>query len=246
MNKNITQILITNRKEEISNYTRKSIDNIKKLYKDHKYYLFNENSIETFLKEKYSREVLNAFKILNPYAYKADLARYCILYEYGGWYFDIGIRCTNKFEVDDQIDFICFRDDQRHSKSSWAVCNGIFYTTPKNPILSYSIDLILKNCSEKWYGRTPLCPTGPTLFGEAIAGKNRGQNIIIGDLKRPKIPFTNRDIPILRKYFKSKFLIEENIMIALLKPAKGGDLNAIGINSSNNYNEFWHSKNVYK
>ena len=246
MNKNITQILITDGRQKFSDHTLEFEKKIKDLYKDYSYYLFNKTSTEEFIKEKFNKDVLNAFRKLNPYAYKADLARYCILYYYGGWYFDIGITCLNKIEVKENIDFICFRDDHRHSKTSWAVCNGIFYSKPKSPILDYAIDLILQNCAEKWYGRTPLCPTGPALFGEAIAAKNRGQNIIIGDLRRPKIPLTNRDMPFFRKIFKAKFILSKQPTIALVKPAKGGDITSIGIRGSNNYNDFWHSRNVYK
>ena len=32
-----------------------------------------------------------------------------------------------------------------------------------------------------YYGLTPLCPTGPTLWGKAIASIGIDQNVIIGD-----------------------------------------------------------------
>ena len=50
----------------------------------------------------------------------------------------------------------------------------------KNNIMSMAISLIIENCKNRWYGRTPLCPTGPSLFGEAIVKKNRSKNILIG------------------------------------------------------------------
>ena len=65
-----------------------------------------------------------------------------------------------------------------------------------------SIDLIILNCHERWYGRTPLCPTGPALYGEAIATNNRGKNLIIGDLVRPMIPFTRKNFPLLKRLIK--------------------------------------------
>ena len=73
-----------------------------------------------------------------------------------------------------------------------------FLCKPNNPILKFAIDLVIRNCEEEWYGRTPLCPTEPSVFGESIATKNRDLNLLIGDLVRPKIPFTNKDFPFLK------------------------------------------------
>ncbi len=36
--------------------------------------------------------MLQAFDRMKPYAYRADLGRYALLLQQGGWYFDIGTR----------------------------------------------------------------------------------------------------------------------------------------------------------
>ena len=241
---NISQVFLSPDKEDLPIFFKRASSSIKKYFFDHEYEMYNNESLYQFIKDNYSTEVVNAYDKLQPLAYKADLGRYCLLYKKGGWYFDISIECLRNYNPNKDTDFLCFRDEQRHSRTSWAVCNGIFWAKERNKILSNCIDKILENCKSNWYGRTPLCPTGPALFGESIVLENRGQNILFGDLVRPRIPFTRKNIPLLRKIFKSKFYLPNGKSFALLKPAKGGDLQSLGLKNSKNYNEYWHSKKV--
>ena len=55
-------------------------------------------------------DVLNAFDMLKPLAYKADLARYCLIYKLGGWYADISLKPVVGLSIDDSIDFVYFYD----------------------------------------------------------------------------------------------------------------------------------------
>ena len=41
--------------------------------------------VELFLADHYEPNVLEAYRKLIPYAYRADLARYCIVNKLGGW-----------------------------------------------------------------------------------------------------------------------------------------------------------------
>ena len=242
----ITQILINESEIKFSKYGLEAINSLKKFFFDYEYKLYSDKEIIDFLKNNFSSEVLNSYHKLKPFSYKADLAKYSILYKKGGWYVDIGIKFLKRVDIGSNIDLVCFRDDQRHSKTSWAVCPGIFYSKPGNPILKFAIDLVIRNCKEEWYGKTPLCPTGPSVFGQSIAVMNRNLNLMIGDLIRPKVPFTNKDLPYFKRILKSKFKLDKFNNIALLKPYNGGDLSSIVIKGSNNYNEFWHSKDIYK
>ena len=245
MRLNISQIFLTHRSEKIPRFLEKTTSSIRKNFPDHQISIYNNETLYKFIKDNYGEEVGSAYKKLNPLAYKADLGRYCLLYQKGGWYFDIAIECLKKYTIKKETDFLCFRDEQRHSKTSWAVCNGIFWSIEKNKIIERCIEKILENCNSNWYGRTPLCPTGPSLFGESIAQENRNQNILFGDLIRPNIPFTRKNIPLFKKIFKSKFYLPNGEPFALLKPSKGGDLKSIGVRAGDNYNEYWHSKKVY-
>ena len=52
------------------------------------YYFYNDFDCREFIKNHYNESVLNAYDILYPSAYKADLFRYLIIYKYGGIYLD--------------------------------------------------------------------------------------------------------------------------------------------------------------
>ena len=54
---------------------------------EHRYY--SESDRLSFIKENFEEKVYRAYCRIIPGAYKADLWRYCILYNYGGFYVDI-------------------------------------------------------------------------------------------------------------------------------------------------------------
>ncbi len=245
MTKEISQIFLSDKSEELPRYIQQASKTIKVKYPEYNYEVYDLRKLENFIRKNYDNEVLWAFRSLRPFSYKSDLGRFCLLYKKGGWYFDIAIKCLYKYEVDPSIDMVCFRDEQRHSQTSWAVAGGIIWSKPRNNILSTAIDMIIRNCREKWYGRTPLCPTGPALFGEAIAKENRGKNISFGYLERPMVPFTNKNFPYFKRIIKASFRLENNRKFALLKPSAGGDLKNLGVKGANNYNDYWKTGKVY-
>ena len=245
MIQNVFQIFLTGSKEELPPFLQRTTNSIPKYFRGFNHKIFVNEELRSFIKDNYDNEVLWAYDSLKPFSYKSDLGRFCLLHQYGGWYFDIAIECKKRFIPKHDIDLICFRDEQRHAKNSWAVAGGIIYSKPKNIIMLTAIEDVIRNCKEKWYGRTPLCPTGPGLLGEVIAKRNRGQEIVFGELVRPMIPFTRKNFPLLKRLIKTRFILPNNETIGIVKPARGGDLKSLGVNSSNNYNTFWHEKNVY-
>lgn len=115
----------------------KVFDNINKYAVDYKYIIFDDNDIIEFLRKYYKPEVLETFNTLSMGAHKADLFRYCYLYEFGGIYLDI------KTELIKDIDTIF---NKKSINLYTVICNskeciyqGIIATVPKNPIF---IDLI--------------------------------------------------------------------------------------------------------
>ena len=241
----ISQIFISDHSDDLPRFLKKATNSVAKYNPNFEHKIYDNNELRNFISSNYDSDVLWAYDLLKPYSYKSDLGRFCILYKLGGWYYDIGIECILNYTVNQNIDMICFRDEQRHSRTSWAASGGIIWSKPNNNIFSNAIEKILINCKEKWYGRTPLCPTGPALYGEAIAENNRNKNIIFGDLVRPMVPFTRRNFPYFKNIIKSKFILPKNRVLALVKPSSGGDLKSLGAKGSNNYNYFWHSKSIY-
>tara|TARA_B100000579_G_scaffold416943_1_gene413026 strand:- start:368 stop:1135 length:768 start_codon:yes stop_codon:yes gene_type:complete len=245
MTTRVSQIFISDTREKLSPFLEFTSQSISKSFKDCKHKIYNNEELREFIKLNYPNEVVWAYDKLRPYSYKSDLGRFCLLYKLGGWYFDIGIRSVKGINIENDIDMICFRDEQRHSKTSWAASGGIIWSKPENSILAAAIEGIILNCKQNWYGRTPLCPTGPALYGEAIVKHNREKNIIFGDLVRPMIPFTRRNFPYFKHIFKAKFVLPYYKTIGIVKPSSGGDLKSLGVKGGNNYNHYWHTRSVY-
>lgn len=74
-------------------------------------------------------------------------------------------------------------------------------------------------------------------FGEALAITRLKDGLIVGDALdlTPNHQLKNR-----------AFVIPDGGIYALFKAAGAGDLQAAGGIGTNNYNEFWHSRQVYE
>jgi mannosyltransferase OCH1-like enzyme len=143
-----------------------------------KHHLYDENECREFIKNNYDERVLYAYDSLIPAAYKSDLWRYCILYEYGGVYLDIKFECVNDFKLYDIVkngEEIFVKEYEKYGWdyvnnnpiiSNHVVCNGFMVAKPKNHIFLNMIYKICENVESKFYGSIPTHPTGPRLFWE--------------------------------------------------------------------------------
>ena len=74
-----------------SNVPDHIIQKWKDLNPDFNIKFFDDNQIIEFLKKEYDDTYVHFFKCIKFGMYKADFFRYCYLYKYGGYYFDIDI-----------------------------------------------------------------------------------------------------------------------------------------------------------
>jgi mannosyltransferase OCH1-like enzyme len=206
----------------------KTYSSFSKFLPENNHSVWEDQRIKIFLATNFKPEVLEAYNLLNAYAYKADLASYCILSKLGGWYSAITNEIICDAPVYDDKDLIIFRDIQKNSRTSWAVACQLIYAKPNNPVFDVAIDIILDNVKNKIYGATPLCVTGPSVFGKAIAQ--------VGDINRYSIgDFLDEE--------NKSFYLEDGTKFANYKKMNSGD---VGIKGTNNYNDLWYNKNVYK
>ena len=194
------------------------------------YKLWNLTDTRDFLKKHYHNSVLEAFEILKPFAFKSDLARYCIINHFGGFYGDLSVNRLRQFSTEDR-DMIIFRDGNS-DRTSWKVCNNFFYSKPNNPILDYAIHEVVTNVNFMYYGHDPHFPTGPSVLGRAVAHAGLDLNLLVGEYW-------------WFKYRKNKFVLPGNSVVARHKRGgayKGGQSGVLG---GNNYNEIWKARFVY-
>lgn len=232
----ISQIFLSDAGDELSPFLQYATGTVKASFSGANHTIYTKETLRQFIADNYDAEVLWAYDCLKPYSYKADLGRFCLLNKLGGWYLDIAIRVVNPVEVGPRIKWLAFRDIQRFSFTSWACATTVLYSQPDNPALTTAIQLIVNNCHERFYGITPLCPTGPTLLGQALAMNGPNSDFVYGDYLEltPTHEQKNR-----------AFVLPDGTIMAWSKPSGGGDLTGVGAKGVNNYNELWAKRDVY-
>lgn len=233
---NVSQIFLSDSDTELSPFLKHATQTVQQAFPGADYQLYNKESLRCFIEENYEEEVLWAYDCLKPYSYKADLGRFCLLNKLGGWYLDIGTRVINPVEIGPRIKWLAFRDIQRFSFTSWACATTVLYSQKENPALVTAIQLIVKNCHEQYYGITPLCPTGPTLLGQALAMNGPNADFIYGDFL---------ELTPLHEQKNKAFVLPDGTIMAWHKPSHGGDLSGLGAQGVNNYNDLWQKREVY-
>ncbi|HEX4507516.1 MAG TPA: PIG-L family deacetylase [Alphaproteobacteria bacterium] len=216
---------------------------LKVLYPAAEYRLWDGHALRAMIAEHFEPEVLAAFDLLRPYAYKADLARYCLLYVFGGLYVDLAIRGIDTIKPPPGVGLASFRDDDLQSPSWTAALVGIIWAVPGRREFRIAIDYVVENCARKFYGANPLYPTGPVLFGRALAAAmaERKQQEDADDqwigqrhAATPGKPQQN-----------ISYIAPDCSLVGLLRKTVAGDLTRLGASGTNNYISCWHGKAIY-
>lgn len=195
--------------------------------------LFSDGMIRDFLSANFDNAVLHAYDELIPFAYKADLARYCILHKLGGVYADLSFLVTAPFlPVGGKL--AIFRDVG--PTSPWDIYNGMIGAPAGHKALAKAIDMICANVERQYYGTSPVCPTGPTLLGKAVAITSEPEELIVGEVFRP--PGSDANYSLIDVATKT--------LIAINRKKSVGTIETLGITNGNNYNDLWNSLRVYR
>lgn len=210
-------------------------------FSNHRYQLFNLTTARNFIASHFEDKVVKAFDTLKPYAYKSDLARYCILHTLGGWYVDIALKLLNPIRAGVEVDLIAFADRGCPSCAPWAIQNGLFYAKPQSPTLAKAIKAICDNVENRHYGQSPLDPTGPNCFGRVISEHAKTMTCIFGEFRplTPGLSFTN-----LMYLSSSGYLIAQH-KTSWAPGLEGGDFSKLGAKGTNNYKQLWERKDIY-
>ena len=254
----IHQILIndTNKlPDEFPEYHNICYKQIKNLYPNAEYHLYSGEEIEEIIKSNFEDDVFIAYKKLRPYSYKGDLARFCLLYLYGGLYIDLNVKLINTIPNLDIFKFFAFRDVTKSSKRSWSVATSIIFAAKKSKIMKKCIDIIVENCKKKFYGIMAIEPTACIVLGRAIMTSNEDINFIATTGELCYItPYKEGDyvynLAFLKDKSDMKHPLKGDKIIAYRKPEiknidNRGDISCFGFNGTNNYTQMWEDKEVY-
>ena len=137
---------------------------IKNLNPEYEYKLFTDNECIEYIKNNFSEHVLFAYNNLIPGAFKADLFRYCILYQEGGIYIDCKMIPSKPFREIIKSDDSCILVNNTFETNSSSIYNAFICSEPKNDLFLQSICQIVNNNLNLYYPIDPFAVTGPTLL----------------------------------------------------------------------------------
>jgi mannosyltransferase OCH1-like enzyme len=144
------------------------VDSVKKDNPEFEHHLFSDEDCRKFIEDNYDEEVLHAYDSLLPGTFKADLWRYCVLYEKGGVYLDIKYKCNDGVRLRDFASDNFFAREyngEGTGLSEKPIYTGFMISKPKNPLFKKCINRICRNVKNKYYGHDNTEPTGPILVG---------------------------------------------------------------------------------
>jgi len=172
---------------------------------------------------------------LIPGAYKADLWRYCILYKKGGVYMDVKYKCADDVKLIDMVDKEYYVED-RPMGGKRGVYNAAMICKKGDPKLLKAINSIVVNVRQRYYGETPLSPTGPGLLGK-IFTDDEFRDIPLKFVADPKNVHLNESHTIINK--------TDNKVIFVMYPEYREDQLKYK-DSHPHYSELWRKKQIYK
>lgn len=132
---------------------------------DWTYYLYDDNDMDLFVKNKYPGRIYNAYSKLNIVTAKADLWRYLVLYTFGGVYLDMDSIITTSLDtlLKDTDDAVITAETNPGVYVQWA----LIYKKG-HPILESVIDIIISNIENNTYPNDILKMTGPIAYTKGI------------------------------------------------------------------------------
>jgi hypothetical protein len=135
---------------------------------EHRFYTDDESG--SFLSTHFPPEVREAYDILLPGAYKADLFRYCALLIHGGLYADVDILLESNLDISvgPDIGFIApFDKPGRNNGKGMCLWNGFMAAAPGHPYLAQAIETVVNQVRNRFTSvdiDANFCPSNSTKF----------------------------------------------------------------------------------
>ena len=197
--------------------------------------LYNAPMLRDVLGREFGAEVLATFDALRPFAYQADLARYCLLFHHGGVYADLSYRFVQPC-LPEAERLTVFRDFP--NSAPWDVSTGLIAAPAGHKALALAIEMVCANVRNRYYGSNPLCPTGPTLFGKALALGCEPAQILVGGEAQWRKPRPWQPV--------RHCLCRGGEIVAVKRKVGGASMTELGITTGNDYNPLWHAGQIYQ
>jgi|688.fasta_scaffold194353_1 mannosyltransferase OCH1-like enzyme len=204
------------------------------------YHLYSGKEIEDILLNNFSEEVYLSYKKLNPYAFKCDLARACLLYLYGGVYVDLHIQMMSDIDMEffEKYNFCAPRAHFDWQSQGLVVQNNFMIAKPGAVILERLIQNIVHNCRVEYYGHDVTCISGMFLLGKLYS------EVILKEKEENMYLFADI-INITPDRQKRRYALVSNFGDLIGVIQKGKDIRETGLTGVNWLTDFGNDRNVY-
>tara|TARA_A100001015_G_C14934436_1_gene689840 strand:- start:446 stop:1285 length:840 start_codon:yes stop_codon:yes gene_type:complete len=208
---------------------------------------FNDKQRYNFIKTNFDKDVLKAYSMLIPGAYKADLWRLCVLYKNGGIYSDLTQQFLKNIDIHKEDYDLLFIRDRLTYGGDGGIANGFIVSKKNNLFLKYCINELTKQILNKDKGNTPLDITGPNAIKRHFCKYFNVDKIDLGTKKLKGLDNIKYIVSIPYyfseegEYFKD--INNNNIVKGKLKNSH--ELLYSNFNKQN-YHEDWHNNNIFR
>jgi len=197
--------------------------------------LYGDASGRDFILRHFDANTVAAFDELVPLAYKADLLRYCLLFQLGGIYADLSLNFFTPLVEDPATDrVLAFRDG--YSAAPWIVSNSLLFAPAGERVFERCIHSIIEHTRTRYYGTNQLCPTGPNLLGRHMAAAMPLDRLVCGETLR-----INKNAGT----FSWAYVGPHTNEVVAVNIKRGGGLASLG-GQANDYNRLYAARAVYK
>jgi hypothetical protein len=202
------------------------------------FFYFSDIDCYNFILEEWGEEYAKCYLKIIPSAYRADLFRYLLLYNYGGCYGDF----SQKMYI--TYDELCGGVNEVFCKDTGsdhiALYNALMCSYPNNPIIKKAIDICVDNIENNRYGGNSLDVTGPMVLGRAYRehrtdGQKVNYPIEIGIFNKTKI--------VMNPGFQNQII--DVVLSKTICDKKIAEHGSIVYQNGEYYNTSWSKRQIY-
>lgn len=135
---------------------------------DYEYKLWTDHDNRELVKKHYPK-FLKVYDAYSKGVYRADIARYIIIYHYGGLYVDLDFECLKNMDelLNKNTCFFAYEPEEHFKNGKPRICNALFASVKNNPIFIEFLREAFKR-SIKNIHKSPVYLTGPDMITDVL------------------------------------------------------------------------------
>lgn len=217
---------------QVSEQIYRNISSLRTMHPWCEHHLITNRRAVELLSRYFPDWVLDSYRNITPLAYRADLLRYCLLFQFGGVYADLSVHFFRPIASRKPERLFIFRD--ANYGAPWITSNSILAAPPGMQIFKECILKIAKHVKSQFYGETPLCPTGPILLGKELAKNMAPNSFYLGEVIR-----------ISRTGSASFAYLDGAGELVAVSSKRGNGLKSLGMSEGESYSELYAGRRIY-